>query len=258
RAARRAARVRALHDRRGRCARSAVARTAGAGCRRRRRGRRAGSAARVSGRGARDARAADARGGRARVARMSRAFATIRYEKRGAVAVVTLDRPERLNAYDVAMRDDLFAAFGAAHSPLAARDVRFRRDVWGRLLALDAVTIAAVHGWTVGGGMEMALLCDLCIAAADARFALPETGVGMIPGVGGTQTVPRRAGTAVGLDVVLTGRGLDAREALAAGLVNRVVPRRALDREAGTVARRVARLDPRVARAIRRLVRAAF
>jgi len=219
---------------------------------------------------------------------MSRAFATIRYEKRGAVAVVTLDRPERLNAYDVAMRDDLFAAFGAAHddpdvralvlrgagrafstggdlrefgtapSPLAARDVRFRRDVWGRLLALDAVTIAAVHGWTVGGGMEMALLCDLCIAAADARFALPETGVGMIPGVGGTQTVPRRAGTAVGLDVVLTGRGLDAREALAAGLVNRVVPRRALDREAGTVARRVARLDPRVARAIRRLVRAAF
>src|SRR5262249_32508979 len=124
----------------------------------------------------------------------------------------------------MAMRDDLYAVFGAADedpevralvlrgrgrafstggdltefgtapSPFVAREVRWRRDVWGRLLGLRAASIAAVHGYAVGGGFEMALLCDLCLAADDARFALPETGLGMIPGVGGTQTLPRRGG----------------------------------------------------------------
>src|SRR5438046_3034324 len=112
--------------------------------------------------------------------------------------------------------------FGSAPSPFIARAVRWRRDVWGRLLELGAATVAVVHGYAVGGGMEMALLCDLCVAADDARFALPETGLGMIPGVGGTQTLPRKAGTAAALDLVLTGRWLDARAALAAGLVGRV------------------------------------
>ncbi len=150
-----------------------------------------------------------------------RPYRTIRFEKRGAVAIVTLDRPESLNAYDVAMRDDLFAAlgavdedpdvrvlvlrgagrafstggdlreFGSAPSPVVARAVRFQRDVWGRLLNLRAATLAAVHGPTVGGGMEMMLLCDVRIAASDAKMALPETGLGMIPGVAGTPTLPR-------------------------------------------------------------------
>src|SRR4029077_16561322 len=161
-----------------------------------------------------------------------RGFATIRYEKRGPVAIITLDRPEVLNAYNVAMRDDLWAAlgaadadpevralvlrgrgrafstggdvreFGTAPSPLTARVVRWRRDVWGRLLGLRAATLAAVHGYAMGGGMEMALLCDLCVAAADTRFALPETGLGMIPGVGGTQTAPRRMGMGRALELV--------------------------------------------------------
>jgi enoyl-CoA hydratase/carnithine racemase len=215
-----------------------------------------------------------------------RPFATLRYEKRGAIALVSLDRPEVLNAYDRAMRDDLYEAlaaadedpevralvlrgrgrafssggdlteFGTAPSPLTARAVRWRRDVWGRLLALRAVTIAAVHGFAVGSGMEMALLCDLCVASDDAHFALPETGLGAIPGVGGTQTVARRAGLGRGLDVVLTGRGLDARQALAAGLVNRVVPRARLEAAALALARRAAASPPALAQAVRRLVRA--
>ena len=217
-----------------------------------------------------------------------RPFATIRYEKRGPVAIVTLDRPEVLNAYDVAMRDDLDAAFtaadedpdvralvlrgagpafstggdvrefGTAPSPMVARIVRWRRDVWGRLASLRAATIAAVHGHAVGGGMEMALLCDLCIATDDARFALPETGLGMLPGVAGTQTLPRRVGTARALDVVLTGRVLDAPAALAAGIVCHVVPRAVLARDALALARRLARLDPAFVQAARRAVRAAL
>lgn len=214
-----------------------------------------------------------------------RPFPTLRYEKRGAVAVVTLDRPEVLNAYNVAMRDDLYAVLGAAdedpdvralvlhgrgrafssggdltefgstRSPLVARAVRWRRDVWGRLLALRAVTIAAVHGWAAGGGMEMALLCDLCVAADDASFALPETGLGMIPGVGGTQTVARHAGLARALDVVLSGRRLDARAAHAAGLVARVVPGARLEATALGLARRLAGVEPALVEAVRRCAR---
>lgn len=216
-----------------------------------------------------------------------RPFATLRYEKRGAIGIVTLDRPEKLNAYNVAMRDDLYEAlgaadqdpevralvlrgrgrafstggdvseFGTAPSPLVARMVRWRRDVWGRLLSLRGATIAAVHGFAVGGGMEMALLCDFCLAADDARFALPESGLGMIPGVGGTQTLPRHVGVARALDLALTGRWLDARGALDAGIVLRVVSRRRLETAALALARRLTRLEPSLVAATRRTVRAA-
>jgi len=216
-----------------------------------------------------------------------RPFATLRYDKRGPVAWVTFDRPETLNAYDVAMRDDLFTVlgaadqdpdvrvlvlrgrgrafssggdlreFGSAPSATVARLVRWRRDVWGRLLALRAATVASVHGWTVGGGMEMAMLCDLCLAADTTRFGLPETGLGMIPGVGGTQTLPRRAGMARALDVVLTPRWLDAVEAAQMGIVAHVVPADGLARATRVLARRLAALDPRIVQAVRRCVRAA-
>jgi enoyl-CoA hydratase/carnithine racemase len=191
----------------------------------------------------------------------------------GRIAVVTLNRPQRLNAYNTAMRDALYEAllavrddpavralilrgngpafcsggdvreFGTAPSPSRAREVRWLRDVWGALWRLPAVTIAAVHGYAAGGGFEMALLCDQCIASRDARFGLPETGLGMIPGVGGTQTLPRLIGVGRALRLVLAGDWLDARAAQRLGLVARVVAPPRLFATALATARRIARLD---------------
>src|SRR5262245_20580592 len=202
----------------------------------------------------------------------------------GAIAVVTLNRPERLNAYNTAMRDGLYdallavrddpavqvmilrgngsafctggdvAEFGTAPSPSRAREVRWLRDVWGTLWRLPAITIAAVHGYAVGGGFEMALLCDQCIASRDARFALPEAGLGMIPGVGGTQTLTRLAGTNRSLRSVLAADWMDARAAHAVGLVAQVVPRPKLYPTALSMARRIARLDRELVRRVKRLV----
>jgi enoyl-CoA hydratase len=209
-------------------------------------------------------------------------FGAVIYAKRDGVAWVTLNRPDRYNAYNVAMRDDLYqvlsavhedpevsamvlagagpafstggdvSEFGQAPSPLAARWIRFRRDVWGRLRSLSIPTIAAVHGFTVGGGLEMALLCDVAIAARDARFCLPETGLGMIPGVAGTQTAGRRLRLGWALDLCITGRWIDAREALSIGLVADVVPNAALERSAHAMARKLGRL-PRASLAAAKL-----
>lgn len=202
----------------------------------------------------------------------------------GAVAIVTLNRPEILNAYNVEMRDALYDAllavrddpevrvmllqgngpafctggdireFGTAPSPYVARETRWRRDVWGTLWNLPKLTVAAVHGFVVGGGFEMALLSDRCIAARGARFSLPETGLGMIPGVAGTQTLPRLAGMGRALDLVLSGRWLDAASARRLGLVARVVPASRLRQVALKEASDLAQLDPALVSALKRTV----
>lgn len=215
---------------------------------------------------------------------MKPALPAVLFEKDGAVAIVSLNRPGVLNAYNMAMRDALFEAleavrddpeirvmilrgngrafstggdlteFGRAASAVAARAARWRRDVWGLLAHLDKVTIAAVHGLVVGGGFEMALLCDLCIAARDARFFYPETGLAMIPGVAGTQTTPRLCGWGRGLDLVLTGRELTAAQAMRWGLVTRVVPAAQIDAAAMRLARQVTSLSPALAASAKRAV----
>ena len=180
-------------------------------------------------------------------------FDTIIYEKHGAVARISLNRPQVLNAYNIQMRDDLSQAlaavaddpdvasllitgegrafcsgadlteFGTAPSQVVARRVRWQRDVWGQLLGLDRPVVCAVHGYCIGSGLEIALMCDVRMAAKDTVFAMPEVQLGMIPAAGGSQTIPRSAGPSRALDLLLTGRRFDARSALDMGLITRVV-----------------------------------
>ena len=202
-------------------------------------------------------------------------FKTVLYEKKDGVAMVTLNRPEALNAFSIQMRDDLFevlsairednevrvailkgagekafcagadlSEFMSAPSPVQARGVRFARDVWWLFVSMPQPFIAALHGYVLGSGMEMALCCDLRIAAEDARFGLPEVGLGIIPAAGGTQTLPRAIGRARALEMLLTNRWLNAQEAYQAGLVNTVLPREKLFAAAQEMARKIAALDP--------------
>jgi enoyl-CoA hydratase/carnithine racemase len=194
---------------------------------------------------------------------VSGGFETIDYATRDGIAFVTLNRPAVLNAINMQMRDELWAAldafeldpevgvavfrgagerafsagaditeFGSAPSYVLARAARLERDLWGRLSLAEKPLIAAVHGYALGAGCELALLCDLRIAADDTRLGLPEASLGYIPTAGGSQSLPRTAGRGLALDMILTGEPIDAARALASGLVNRVVPVAALD-EAG-------------------------
>ena len=109
---------------------------------------------------------------------------------------------------------------------------------WDAIRKLSTPLVAAVSGWCLGGGCELAMTCDLIVASDTARFGQPETGLGIIPGAGGTQRLARAVGKALAMDMVLTGRILTAHEALSAGLVARVVAREAWLDEARRVARR--------------------
>ena len=113
--------------------------------------------------------------------------------------------------------------FGTAPSQVIARNARWQRDVWGQLIGLDKPIVVAVHGFCIGSGVEIMLLGDLRIAASDTVFAMPEVQLGMIPAAGGSQTLPANVGPSVALDLLYTGRRFGAAEAMAYGMVSRVV-----------------------------------
>jgi enoyl-CoA hydratase/carnithine racemase len=212
-------------------------------------------------------------------------FSTIIYEKLGHIGRVTLNRPEVLNAYSVAMRDDLhevlgavaddedvrvlvirgagraFCAgadireFGTAPSPVAARQIRFARDVWTRLYALPRPTIMQLHGFVFGSGLEMALFGTFRIAAEGTQFRLPEVQLGMVPAAGGTQTLQRVAGAGAALELLLTGRQFDTVEALRLGVLTRVVAPKKLEPEVNQLAATLAALKPSVVGAVMQAVR---
>ena len=214
-------------------------------------------------------------------------FETIIYEKQGNVGYITLNRPKSLNVYNIQMRDELYQVLGAveddpevkvgvlrgagekafcagadltefltAPSPVIARRVRWQRDIWGLFLSINKPMLAALHGYVLGSGIEMALCCDIRLAAEDAQFGLPEPQLGIIPAAGGSQTLPRVVGGAKALEMLLSGRWIKADEAEKLKLVNRVLPRKALFDQAEKLAGKIAGFDrAAVASAKRAVVR---
>jgi enoyl-CoA hydratase/carnithine racemase len=134
--------------------------------------------------------------------------------------------------------------FLTAPPPVFARQARFERDIWGLFISIQKPFIAAMHGYVLGSGIEMSLCCDIRLCSDNARFGLPEVTLAIIPAAGGSQTLPRTTGRSHALDVLLTGRWLNAEEARRMKLVNRVLPARELYTEAERLAHRIKDYDP--------------
>ncbi len=179
-----------------------------------------------------------------------------------ASALVELDGDGAVRAIVLGGGERAFAA-GADIAQLAqmsAVDVYLARRIerWDRIRGLATPLVAAVSGWCLGGGCELALACDLIVASESARFGQPETGVGILPGAGGTQRLTRAVGKAVAMDVILSGRTLTAREALDFGLVARVVAREAWLDEAKRVAHEISSKAPVATRLAKEAVDRAY
>lgn len=195
-------------------------------------------------------------------------YETIIVTTDGPVGIVTLNRPEALNALNRQLTSELSEAAarldadsgvgaivvtGSDRAFAAGADIKEIKDktfaevfdeqlitaTWEGLSRVRKPTIAAVSGHAVGGGCELALMCDIIVASETARFSLPETTIGVIPGAGGTQRLTRIVGKAVAMDMILTGRALGAEEARAMGLVSRVVAAGTQVTEAVAIARRI-------------------
>jgi len=169
------------------------------------------------------------------------AYKTIIYEKKGQIAYITLNRPRVRNAINAQMAKELAeacrrinqdegvsvvilkAAGGVFSSGSKPQDWEVAGEATSAIASLERVAIAAINGDAVGQGLELALACDMRIAAQGARFCLPHTGYGLIPSGGGTQRLPRLVGRGKALEMVLSAEPIDAEEAFRIGLVNKVV-----------------------------------
>jgi enoyl-CoA hydratase len=173
-----------------------------------------------------------------------------------------LDRDKAVRCIVLGGNERAFAA-GADIGELArssAIDLYYQRRVerWDAIRSLWTPLVAAVSGFCLGGGCELAMSCDLIVASETAQFGQPETSLGIIPGAGGTQRLTRAVGKALAMDVILSGRRLTAQEALAAGLVSRVVAREAWLEEPKRLAREVAAKGPVATRLAKESVNRAY
>ena len=199
------------------------------------------------------------------------AYETIIVETRGRVGLIALDRPKALNALNAALIEELAHALGAFEADddigaivitgsdkafAAGADIKEMADKsfidayldnfisrWERVTTVRKPVIAAVAGYALGGGCELALMCDFIIAGDNAKFGQPEITIGTIPGAGGTQRLTRLVGKSKAMEMVLTGRTMDAEEAERSGLVSRIVPVGDLVEEAVKVAERIASMS---------------
>jgi enoyl-CoA hydratase len=206
----------------------------------------------------------------------------IRTRTDGAVGIVQLYRPEALNALSTALIDELIAALQAFDADesihcliitgndrafAAGADIKDMADAgtvdmvlrdnlarWERIRAIKKPIIAAVSGFVLGGGNELAMTCDMVIASDTAVFGQPEINIGVMPGAGGTQRLTRAIGKARAMEMILTGRTMTAHEAYAAGLVTHVVPREVYLDEALRLAREIATKSPLAVRLAKQAV----
>lgn len=195
-------------------------------------------------------------------------MATIKTETQGRVAIIRLDRPQALNALNRAVADEIASAAegfdrdpeigcivvtGSEKAFAAGADIKemqpadFRDMIrenwfatWDRFTAIRIPTIAAVNGYALGGGCELAMMCDIILAGDKARFGQPEIRLGVMPGMGGTQRLTRLVGRSKAMELCLTGRMMDAAEAERCGLVARVFPATELEAEAIAMAAEIA------------------
>jgi len=212
-------------------------------------------------------------------------FTTLKYEFADGIATVTINRPEKNNAISMEMRadfralsDELYAndairvvvftgtgktfCVGADvstfetdwNTPVFRANTRLLTNFFNDLEALEKPLIAAINGTCVGGGLELALACDLRIAARSARFGLPENNLGLIPGIGGCSRLVKLVGFGRAKELVLTGEIIDADEALRFGLVTRVVEDAALASEARGLAARLAAKAPQALGLAKRVI----
>ncbi|WP_448580136.1 enoyl-CoA hydratase [Thermaurantiacus sp.] len=215
------------------------------------------------------------------------AYEMILTETRGKVGIIRLNRPEALNALCDRLMEELGQALrafdaepaiaaivltGSEKAFAAGADIKEMKDRtfpdvylndfigarWETVLEIRKPVIAAVAGYALGGGCELAMMCDLIIAADTAKFGQPEIRLGVTPGMGGSQRLTRAIGKAKAMEMCLTGRNMDAREAEAAGLVARVVPAAELMAESKKLAQEIAAQPPLAAMAVKEQVNAAF